>query len=193
MKKILPLFLLSTLVLLVGCSTKQEEKQSSLTDQEAIAIGKNLYEQAIELIKEQKGLEMKAVGWVNGSCPSNDTDSCYHIITNFDSYVDTIFTAERKTQYEKEEENIVRSGNTVKYVKNVAYPGNIMAIEGYDIDLVKNETNKIEFNIITKECLNNDYVITGECEDKDIKTIKDDYVIVKQQGKWVIDKFKFNR
>lgn len=207
MKKLfnMGLVLIIASVFLTGCSlndkeaeagTDAEQKYSDkvLTDQEAIAVGKDLYEKTLVLKRMYDSsngeISREDVGFVNGVCPVDDSNVCYQILNGYDEYADTLVTKDFKEALINEDENLSRTEDgKVKYAKVVQRSGDITATGEVGLFVKEKDTNKIVFDAVNYHCDDYDTYVNKHqaCPNESIKEKdRNKYVIVKENDLWKI-------
>lgn len=200
MKKIINvlLFGLTLMIFITGCGKKEEKdtpKQdngniSVLTDQEALAVGKELYYKARDLKRNfaisTGKVNYKSFGFEDGICPTED--GCYQILEGYEEYANTFLTKEVIEQFINEDENISRYNGEIKFVRVLGRPGSLSSISEVDLVVRSKENNNILFDVITYYCDNvEDYSESGICEKEDIRSNDTTrFSIVKENGIWKV-------
>lgn len=206
MKKLFKVVLVLSMVtvILTGCEfNKEEEKGASvgneekysdkiLTDQEAIAIGKDLYDKALKLkrryITEKGEVSYESVGFVDGMCPVDDVNVCYDILAGYDEYADEFLTKEVKKQFITEDDNLSRTEDgKVKYAIVVQRAGDISAMS-VDFEVKSKEKDEIIFDATQYYCDDIEkFVNSGICPKDKVKVRETNkYVISKENDIWKV-------
>lgn len=163
-----------------------KKEDTTLEDEYALSIGQMLYDKATNAMTMFEGLDLKPVGWEDDTC--KDEKECYDVLTNFDEYMNTFVSTKVKKAYEDKNENITRVNGEIRFLRQISYPGNIVALED-KLELVSKSSSQIKFKLLERECDDYDnYVANDVCNDKDIKvTASHDLILVKKDGHWIID------
>jgi len=207
MKKLFNVVLVVILasVVLSGCTDKDKEASAGtdaeqkynekvLTDQEAIAVGKDLYDKTEKLKRMYESINdeitRENVGFVNGICPVDDVNVCYQILNGYDEYADTLVTKEFKETLISEDDNLSRTEDgKVKYAPVVQRSGDITAVGEVDLFVKEKETNKLVFDAVNYYCDDYETYVTKHqaCPKESIKEKdRNKYVLVKENDLWKI-------